>query len=308
MARVMDSGPLIDRNDRGRGEHRFGLLDLLIVTAENIWLLILVGLVTGVLAYVYVRTNIKQHYVSSSYLTLTASQAEATEPLLRSPAVLGVVASKFPDADGPSEPPEAHARALNGRVSLSLPPGANKKTAVLYRLDVVQTDPVRAQRINAMLISAWLEATRPKPLEKARLDRQIVEGEAQLKSIAALIDRYGNDLMGRPAPSTSTGSPDGALYWLVQERARLATAIERLKFEAAGMTSDTIMSPPTVASESYRPGEKAIVGGSILVAVGLTWLLLCLREAVLLLAPDDAALAKLARLRAAFRFRRDASQ
>lgn len=251
--------------------NEFGFLDVLIIMARNIRLLIFAPLVAGFLglgiAYVW-----PPKYASVAYLTFPAESEKtdafkSAEALMRSPPVLDVVLKQYPL----SGLPDRQRRVLDRRIGWSAARGADRKTPSVVVVSIEDDSPQRARAINIALLEAWLEATKPKPDRRARLDAQLKRTEEQLKAVSDLFDRLAGETPKLVLPGMQNELAS-SLSGLLSQRASHIASIEALKLALAGVSHDVISVPPTLPDEPIWP-KKALFAVSAAAGTFLVLLL-----------------------------------
>src|SRR5262249_32630019 len=149
--------------------------------------------------------------------TAGSISAHSAEALMRFAAVLGVIASQYPDPNDLNATPEAHVRTLNKKIRISAAAGNARNATTLVTVEVDQADPLRAQKISAAVIDKLLEAAQPGPLKKARLEAQLERAEEQQKSILTLIERLESETPKLVAQMTLHGELATPLSGLYQQ-------------------------------------------------------------------------------------------
>lgn len=245
----------------------FDWLDLGLAIARRFYLLLFLPLIAGALALVLLRQQ-PSVFTSTSYLSMTDATARATENLIRSPAVLSVVAARFVEPADAGQTPEARDRAMNSRVRMTTPPGDVRKTANVFRLEVDASSAVKAQAINNALIDTWLDLTKPRPAHKALLDANMERLQAQLKSVNNLIERLEKEAQNLVLSSSLQGELATPLTGLLQQRERLLAAIVSTRNELQGTTRDIILSPPSLPTEPTGAG-RSLIAAAVALATGL---------------------------------------
>lgn len=277
---------------------QFSFLDFVVITAENLKLLFIVASAVGLLSFGVVLF-LPKTYTSVTILALSSNEARAAEDLILS-VVLDTVAVNFPDSDGARSPIEAHRRDLRKRVALEAM-GTDKKNATLYALSVNQTDSQRAQNINLALVSTWLEMSKPRPFERARLEERLKTYESELKSASDALEKFKNDIDAVRSPNPNLTSITG----LFDYRTKLIADIASIKAALAGKNNDVVFVHATRPTEAFsRRREFLIAAGLTIVALVMTWLFACLREARRRLGPEDPAAKKWDRAKDALSIRR----
>jgi hypothetical protein len=76
--------------------------------------------------------------------------------------------------------------ARNRRIVVA--PGELQKTSSLYRLEYSDRDPHVAQKVNALLVEAWLDFTKPPPEKRSSIEAEIERRDSLAKSISQMTD------------------------------------------------------------------------------------------------------------------------
>lgn len=255
-----------------------GLLDYLLALTKKMWLVITLTLLAGVVTFC-ILTVLPRNFTSVSYLALNESGAQDTEILIRAPIVLNKVEQKFPDKTLPPDAPlEVRLRSLNKKIQIVPPAGVSRKAATMFRLEVRQNDPGRARAINAALLETWLEATKPRPISKSRLEEQLQRVDASRVEISHIIGQVEPDIK-KIAENNQTGDPIKSLADLIAKRDQLADMIVRIKETLTGTSTDAIVSGPSLPTEP--DGSRLLTSALVMFVTAVASLLfVVLRETV----------------------------
>jgi capsular polysaccharide biosynthesis protein len=279
-----------------REENGISLLDLLVVVARNLKLLILGPIIAGLLA-LGISYIVPQTYTSQALLDLGQAN-KATETMMRSPAVLDTVMARFPSRHGSTDA---------GREELSrtfrFTTAATTQTTLPATLLQVDADsPDRAQALANALIDAWLASTKPPPVAKQALERQLRVNREALDAILHLITRLSTEST-KPVRPNEPFAVDVPVDKYIQIRDGYVEKIASIELQLRGNTRDSISSPPTLPTQPTAPKRGLI---AILVTLGSGFALLLwvfMRQIWRNGAQDPLVAEKQAKLLAALEFR-----
>lgn len=234
-----------------------GLLDILVTLAENIKLLILGPLAAGLLAlgvsFVWPQT----------FESVAVLQAEpATASLMTTAAVLDPVAEALglrKDATA-----EEARQALRERIKTSM--GRNDK---LLTLTASGKTPEQAQATASELLAQIYAQTQPRGSRKVRLERQLAEAEARMKS-----------------------NPSSAFR----------TQILELEAELEGVTAAQVLQAPTLPEKAISP-KKGLTAIMTTLTTGFLLVVWVFIRSSLRKVQDPESLAKLNRVKHALGLR-----
>ncbi len=148
--------------------------------------------------------------------------------------------------------------------------GETRKSATLFRLEVDHSDPVRAQNIHNSLIDTWVEATKPQPIARARLEEQLQRTEFQLKSVSLLLERFEKEAPSLISSTSLQGEFATSQANLAKQRDQHIELIASIKQTLIGSSSDVVLVRPTLPGERSGPKRTSFA----IIAALLTGLLL----------------------------------
>jgi hypothetical protein len=242
------------------------------VIFSNIKLLVMGPAVAGLLAF-GITSVLPKSYTSVAYLNFDENDARAADARMRSAPVLDKVISGF---KAPQTTLEARRRAIEENRRIVVAAGETQKTSKLFRLEYSNGDPHVAQKVNSLLIEAWLESTRPAPDTRATLVAQIERMDTQTKSISQLIERLEKD-----APSLIAQSLQGELatpiLGLITKRDDNLSTLITLRNSLNGISRDVIFGAPDLPEEPSWPKRGIITVLTVVVTALLLLLFVLLR-------------------------------
>ena len=260
-----------------------GLLDVLVILAENVKLLVIGSLLVGLCA-LGIGFMLPQTYQSVAVL-----QAEQpTASLMMTAVVLDPVIKALGLAK--DETLEAARIKLRERVKAAI--GRNDK---LMTLTVSGPTPQQAQDTASALIYQTYQQSRPKGSVRTRLEAQLAEARLRLKnaqeaatSLLKQLEKNGAGTGGEIARGYAdllgaTGTAQGQ--------------ISKLETELEGLTDAQLVQFPTLPQKPSQPKKGLIAMGATL-AAGLALLLFVfMRQALRNTAGNEKSSAKLLRIR-----------
>ena len=260
-----------------------GLLDVLVILAENVKLLVIGSLLAGLCA-LGIGFMLPQTYQSVAVL-----QAEQpTASLMMTAVVLDPVIEALGLAK--DETLEAARIRLRERIKVAI--GRNDK---LMTLTVSGPTPQQAQDTASALIYQTYQQSRPKGSVRTRLEAQLAEARLRLKnaqeaatSLLKQLEKNGAGTGGEIARGYAdllgaTGTAQGQ--------------ISKLETELEGLTDAQLVQFPTLPQKSSQPKKGLIAMGATL-AAGLALLLFVfMRQALRNTAGNEKSSAKLLRIR-----------
>lgn len=279
-------------------ENESGLLDLLVVVAENIKLLILGPLAVGLLA-LGLAFVMPQSYVSRAILVLPSSsqgqmlaQTQALEraaAMMVSPLVLDQVIDSLKLSVGLS------AEAARQQVGAQIKASAGKDG--LLRLDVTAGSPAEAQNLASAVIDGWLKTTIPNEMERADLMRRFGYAKDSLDSVHRVLSRLSDE--GSASLNKSLTRNDGAMAAQLELKKRYMDEILEITNLLNGLSRDVVKQPPTLPVDPVAPRKGLIAALSVLATGMLLLLWIFMRQAWLDAEQDPLRAPKIARLRMA---------
>ena len=260
-----------------------GLLDVLVILAENVKLLVIGSLLVGLCA-LGIGFMLPQTYQSVAVL-----QAEQpTASLMMTAVVLDPVIEALGLAK--DETLEAARIRLRERIKVAI--GRNDK---LMTLTVSGPTPQQAQDTASALIYQTYQQSRPKGSVRTRLEAQLAEARLRLKnaqeaatSLLKQLEKNGAGTGGEIARGYAdllgaTGTAQGQ--------------ISKLETELEGLTDAQLVQFPTLPQKPSQPKKGLIAIGATL-AAGLALLLFVfMRQALRNTTGNEKSSAKLLRIR-----------
>lgn len=260
-----------------------GLLDVLVILAENVKLLVIGSLLVGLCA-LGIGFMLPQTYQSVAVL-----QAEQpTASLMMTAVVLDPVIKALGLAK--DETLEAARIKLRERIKAAI--GRNDK---LMTLTVSGPTPQQAQDTASALIYQTYQQSRPKGSVRTRLEAQLAEAQLRLKnaqeaatSLLKQLEKNGAGTGGEIARGYAdllgaTGTAQGQ--------------ISKLETELEGLTDAQLVQFPTLPQKPSQPKKGLIAIGATL-AAGLALLLFVfMRQALRNTTGNEKSSAKLLRIR-----------
>src|SRR5438067_2859904 len=155
----------------------------------NVKLLVFGPIAAGIVAFGVV-SFLPKSYTSAAYLSLDEEGARAADARMRSIPVVDKVLIEY---KAPESTVEARRRHLEQNRRIVMASGESSKTAKLFRLEYSDRNPEVAQKVNSLLVEAWLESTQPPPERRAIIEAEIQRTDTQTKAITRLIERREKD-------------------------------------------------------------------------------------------------------------------
>lgn len=239
---------------------------------QNLKLLLLGPVVVGLVAFGIVNL-LPKWYTSVAYLNLDEAGARAADALMRSTPVLDKVLAEF---KAPQNTVEARRAFLDGNRRIVVAPGELQKTSSLYRLEYSDRDPRVAQKVNSLFVEAWLEATKPPPEKRSKIETEIARREMRAKSVSQLIDRLQKDATSLVSQNSQEGELATPITRLIEKRDENLASIADLKNSLNGISRDVVFASANLPEEPSWPKK-----GMITILAGLVTGLLLLMLVIL---------------------------
>jgi capsular polysaccharide biosynthesis protein len=275
-----------------------GLLDLLLVLAENAKLLLLGPVVVG-LAALSISYALPQKFVSEAILAIPTSTSPGAQSaaqaasLMRSPLVLDPVVTAFDLAQG---------RSVNqARQEFAEDVKASVAKDGLLRLAVTGPSAAQSQALANAVIDAWVKTTKPAEQDRKDIETRLNYAKTSLDGVSALLARLSKESANYLAQPLSRGEAGTTLASVGELQARYVNEVLNLSRSLQGLSRDVVVQPPTVPTEHVSP-KKSLIAILAALATGfalLVWVFV--RKSWQSLATQPEAAAKLGRLRAAFK-------
>ena len=260
-----------------------GLLDVLVILAENVKLLVIGSLLVGLCA-LGIGFMLPQTYQSVAVL-----QAEQpTASLMMTAVVLDPVIKALGLAK--DETLEAARIKLRERIKAVI--GRNDK---LMTLTVSGPTPQQAQDTASALIYQIYQQSRPKGSVRTRLEAQLAEAQARLKNAQEAATSL---LQHLEKNSAGTGGEVARGYAdLLSATGAAQVQISTLETQLEGLTDAQLVQFPTLPQKPSQPKKGLIAIGATL-AAGLALLLFVfMRQALRHTTGNEKSAAKLLRIR-----------
>lgn len=259
-----------------------GLLDMLVVVAENLRLLILGSLAAGLLA-LGICYLLPQSYTSEAIIALpNTSAGGAANPAITATAI--AQAAAVMTSALVLDPVIASLNLSEGRpIQVARKKLVSQVRAVvgkdgLLRLDASANTPVEAQNISNAVISAWLKSTVPGAEERADLEKRLESAKTSLDAVERLLKRItteGASNLGQPLTRGEAGTSIVAIGEL---QTRFLGEVLSIPRALRGYSRDVVKQPPTLPSEPVSP-QKGLIATLVAVCSALSLLLwLFMRE------------------------------
>jgi uncharacterized protein involved in exopolysaccharide biosynthesis len=246
-----------------------GLIDLLIVLAENIKLLVMGPVLAGLVA-LGVGFAMEQSFTSEAILSVPQSTAVASTPtsaqavtMMTSPLVLDPVIRSLNLTQGRS--PEAARKELASQIKATV--GRDG----LVRLNATAKSPQEAQKLSNAVIDAWLKTTLPMPQDRADLEKRLSYAQTSLASVRGLLARLTAEGTANLAKPLSRGEAGTSLIAVGELQARYLAEVLSIPRTLQGLTRDVVVQPPTLPIDAVAP-KKSLM--AILAALGTGFALL----------------------------------
>ncbi|MEQ1534295.1 MAG: hypothetical protein ABL923_00325 [Burkholderiaceae bacterium] len=275
-------------------EKEIGLLDMLLVVAENLRLLILGPIVVGLLALGFGYT-LPKSFTSQAILALPMSMSTQAAAMLVSLIVLGPVIALLNLSKG--QPVQVARMGLFNQITATVGKDG------LLRLDVTASSPLEAQAIANAVIGTWLKSTRPGEQDRAGLEKRLSYAKVSLESIRRLLERLtaeGTADLNKPLARGAAGT---SIVVVGELQARYLREVLSIPRSLLGLSRDVVLQPPTLHTEPVAPKKSLI---AVLAALGSGFALLLwvfVRQAWKNTAQDPQVVEKQAKLLAAMGFK-----
>lgn len=252
-------------------ESEVGVLDLLLVIAENLRVLVFGPILVGVLAWV-VMYLMPQSYTSEAILALpsttttttTSASASQAAAIMVSPLVLDPVIELLHLAEGRSV--QVARAGLLGQIKAAV--GRDG----LLRLDVTAQTPANAQVLAVTVVDVWLKSTVPGDQARADLEKRLSYAQKSLDAVSRLLthlDSGGGAELNNPL---TRGNADTSLVGLGELQARYLAEVLSIPRELRGLSRDVVKQPPTLPTEASSP-KKDLIAMMAAIAAGILLLL-----------------------------------
>ena len=268
-------GSMLGRVDK---ENDLGLLDLLVVVAENIRLLVLGPILMGLFAlgigYLLPPHSFTSQAIVSLPATPLTSNSSPTQAaaMMVSPLVLDAVIDSLQLTRGRTS--EKARLGLAGQIKAAV-----GKDGLLH-LDVTADTPAEAQSIARTVISAWLKTTVPGKLEREELEKRLTYAKDSLDSVRRLLDRLTSEGSASLSKAPTRGESGFPIVAVGELQTRYLTEVLAISRQLQGVWPDVVVQPPTLPTDPSGPPKSmlailtALASGFVLlfwIFVRLSW-------------------------------------
>ena len=274
-----------EKNGLSGAKEEAGLLDVLLVLAENIKLLTIWPLIVGFCA-LGIGFLLPQTYQSISILQAD----QATASLMSTTSVLDPVIATLDLAKGKTlEEARSH---LKTKILTAIGRG-DKLLTLTVSADTAQNSQLLA---NALLHQTYLES-RPKGSARVRLEAQLAEAKTRLKNAqsaaAGLLKRLdASNLGANGGAEMARGYAD-----LLTAAGAAQTQISILETQLEGVSDSLLVQPPSLPEKASQPKKLLIAIGAALAAGMALLLFVFMRQALRTTTSNARATEKVARIR-----------
>jgi hypothetical protein len=247
--------------------------ELVFAIVEHFRLLLLGPLLVALVVYGIVAI-MPLEYTSIAYLNLDGATAKSAEALINSSILAEKVLAKYPST---GKTPEAQLRYLRRNLHLvDLEPTSDRISVRMFRLELSDQDPRVAQSINKELIDAWLDTTKPLPVQRATLEAELERNKSVAAANSVLIERLQKEATNLILPNSLPGEIATRISDLISKRDQNLASIIHVQNMLAGVPRDVIISAPNLPIEPSWPkkGVIAVLAGLAAIPVLLTLVLL----------------------------------
>ena len=283
-----------------------GMLDVLLVVAQNLKLLILGPIVVGLIV-LGITYQLPPKFVSEAVLVLPVPAPTLIPPatptlfppvtptqaatIMASPAVLDLVTNAQDIKKGESN--HMSRSALAGQVNVTVVKDG------LLRLEVTAATATEAQAFANAVIDAWLNTTLPTESERRELEKHLTYAENGLKAITTLL----NTLTTEGGTRNNKSEIGASLIQVGELQTRYLADVTSASRAMQGLTRDVVKQAPTLPA-APQPVKKGLIAILAALGTGFTLLLFVyLRQAWRVAASDPTSAHKQSQLMKALGFR-----
>ncbi|MDO9461219.1 MAG: Wzz/FepE/Etk N-terminal domain-containing protein [Alphaproteobacteria bacterium] len=264
-------------------DEEMGLLDLLVVVAENIKLLILGPLVVGCCALG------AAFLMPQTFESVAVLQAQhSTAALVSTTAVLDPVIASL-NLDKESSIEDARSK-LRGQIKTVVSRNDN-----LLTLTVSADTAEQAQAIASALLKQTFRESKPKGSLRGRLEARIAEAQGRFRNAQIAADGLLKRLEKAPSASSVVDMASGYAE-LLNAAGAAQKEISDLGTQIDGVNDSHLIQAPTRPQKASYPPKGIIAFGAVVVT-GLLLLVFMLMRQMIRNSTDPKAAVKLARIR-----------
>ncbi len=286
-------------------DDEISLLDLLLVVAENFWLLVLGSCSAAVLGFVaagfFQPTYVSKAVLHGERLLVVGgkevplfSPAEVAQ-LATSAATLSGAASALAQTGFAAEAQGLQAQAASGSSSGTVKASVVRNSPSIS-LEVSASNAPAAQATLQAVIDALLAQSRPQGDEFATLQANLQRDMATLERSRAIEASLAQQISSAGASGPQAASAYGNVLAAITA---LSASVAEQQARLQGLPADSVLVPPTLPQQPAKPKRALITVLSGLVAGFVLLLWVFVRQSWRNAQADPAALEKIQRIRLA---------
>lgn len=189
-------------------------------------------------------------YQSEAYIAISRDNPGRQKAMLYSPAVLDPIITGSLDSDSAKDSARA---SLRKKVTVEPAQGEDRKAPSVFAIRVKDADPKAAHGIATAVLDQLIKNSQPRPVQRERLVADIAHTQAQRDEINQLIERFESESQSLLSSQSDSGELATPLAQLIAKRASFDAKIDNLNNQLEGITTDAILSPPTLPDTAARP-------------------------------------------------------
>lgn len=245
-------------------DEELDLLDLLVTLAENWKILIFGPLLAGIAAY-GIGLAIPKTYESSSSVQVERTGSSFTAPMAASLAMSADVLHQIAPVAGLTEGQthEEIYKKLSKRITVNV--GKQDK---LLNIATQAKSPEAAQKLNQALLDTLFPLSKPRGMEKKRLEVQLASEKTRLEESLKLEHDTSANLSSGKSVSEATSRLYGELLTANSNRQK---GIQDMERRLEGLDKDDVIQMPTLPESAIKPKKSMLAMGA---AVGTGFILL----------------------------------
>lgn len=298
----------------GQDRHTIGLLDLLVLVAQNLKALVGWSLAAGIVAYA-ATLLIPVRYVSHAILALPSDVSGALGPVstvfqTQTPVQAAALMTSAVVLDPVIEKLQLTGKRPLAEVRLRLADKvkANVATDGFLHLMVLDDDPAQAIAISNAIIDFWRKTTVPAQADRTDLSSRLAYSKESLAAVGQILRGLAADggvSLKQPLTRGDTGATIVTVGQLQSQYLNDVMILPRL---INGMSRDVVRQEPTLVLNMDEP-KRGLIAISVAVSVAILILaVIFIRRAWQMAAQDAQSSPKLKTLVAALPFARAAHE
>ena len=273
------------QGDSGNTEVKGGLLDVLVVVAENLKLLVMGSLAVGLTALGICFV------VPQTYQSVAVFQADpATASLMTTATVLNPVITSLKLEQGTTL--EEARTKLQGQIKATV-----GRTDKLLTLMVSAPSAAQAQAISTGVLERTFVESRPKAAVRTRLETQLAEARVRLKNAQDVGESLRKRLESSSLLASTSSEVARGYAELLSASGAAQTQIGTLETQLEGLSDSQRIQAPTLPERASQP-KKALIAIGATLAAGLALLVFVfIRHGLQTAAVNESDSEKLVRIR-----------